>query len=69
MESKYQQIMGVSITLTIIMTIIVSLRAYVRGFILRNLGSDDWAIFLGAACTITYTGLCVGRELANPPQT
>ena len=29
-ESKYKQIMAVSITLTGIMTVIVSLRAYVR---------------------------------------
>jgi hypothetical protein len=47
-ESKYKQIMGVSITLTVIMTLIVSMRAYVRSVMLKTLGSDDWVIFFSA---------------------
>ncbi|OBT65555.1 hypothetical protein VE03_05031 [Pseudogymnoascus sp. 23342-1-I1] len=60
-DSKYKQIMAVSITLTCVMTIVVCLRGYVRGAMLKALGWDDFVIFFAALCTITYTGLCVGQ--------
>jgi hypothetical protein len=47
-ESNYKQIMAVSISLTAIMTVIVSLRAYVRAVMLKTLGPDDWVIFITA---------------------
>ena len=47
-ESRYKQILAVSITLTVIMSVIVSLRAYVRTAMLKSLGADDWVIFVSA---------------------
>jgi hypothetical protein len=47
-ESRYKQIMAVSITLTVVMSIAVSLRAYVRTVMLKTLGADDWVIFVTA---------------------
>lgn len=47
-ESKYKQILAVSITLTVLMSIVVSLRAYVRSAMLKTLGADDWVIFVSA---------------------
>jgi hypothetical protein len=52
-ESKYKQSMAVSITLTGLMTVIVSLRAYVR-IMLKSLGADDYAIFLAAVTSPSY---------------
>jgi hypothetical protein len=45
-ESRYKQILAVSITLTVIMSVVVCLRAYVRAFMLKTLGADDWVIFV-----------------------
>jgi hypothetical protein len=50
-ESRYKQILAVSITLTVIMSVVVSLRAYVRIVILKTLGADDWVIFAAAVIT------------------
>jgi hypothetical protein len=44
-ESRYKQILAVTITLTVFMSVVVSLRAYVRVFMLKSLGPDDWVIF------------------------
>jgi hypothetical protein len=51
-KSKYKEILGVTLSLTILMSIIVSLRAYVRSVILKSVGTDDYAIFLGAVCSL-----------------
>jgi hypothetical protein len=47
-ESKYKQILAVSIVLTVVMSIVVVLRGYVRGFMLKTLGWDDFIIFFAA---------------------
>ncbi|RFU27368.1 hypothetical protein B7463_g8972, partial [Scytalidium lignicola] len=60
-KSQYVKIMAVSIVLTVIMSIIVALRFYVRGIMLRAIGPDDWVILFGAACSIAYNGLCIGQ--------
>lgn len=51
-ESRYKQIMAVSITLTVIMSVAVSLRAYVRTIMLKTLGADDWVIFVTAVSSL-----------------
>ncbi|KAH8807846.1 integral membrane protein [Xylogone sp. PMI_703] len=60
-ESQYVKIMAVSIVLTVIMSVIVTLRFYVRAIMLRAIGPDDWVILFGAACSIAYNGLCIGQ--------
>ncbi|KAL3421351.1 integral membrane protein [Phlyctema vagabunda] len=60
-ESQYRMIMSVSIILTILMSVIVSLRIYVRGTLLRSIGADDWAILGAAACSISYNALCIAQ--------
>jgi hypothetical protein len=55
-QSQYPKIMAVSIVLTLIMTVILSLRWYVRAVMLRNVGIDDWVI-LAAAVTILFPEL------------
>lgn len=47
-ESRYKQILAVSLVLTTIMTIVVGLRGYVRGVMLKSLGWDDFVIFFAA---------------------
>jgi hypothetical protein len=47
-ESRYKQILAVSITLTVIVSVVVSLRAYIRVVMLKTLGADDWVIFASA---------------------
>jgi hypothetical protein len=47
-ESKYEQILAVSIVLTVVMSIVVVLRGYVRGVMLKTLGWDDFVIFVAA---------------------
>lgn len=48
--SQYKMIITVSIVLTTIMMVIVSLRIYVRGVMLKIIGADDW-VALAAAVT------------------
>lgn len=55
-DSKYKQIMAVSITLTCVMTIVVCLRGYVRGAMLKALGWDDFVIFFAAVTSPYHTG-------------
>jgi hypothetical protein len=47
-ESNYPTILGVSITLVLLMFIVVCLRFYVRGHMLKLVGRDDWVIAAGA---------------------
>lgn len=47
-ESNYPTILGVSITLVVLMFIVVCLRFYVRGLMLKFVGPDDWVIAAGA---------------------
>lgn len=47
-ESQYGKIVAVSITLTVIMSVIVFLRGYVRAVMLKAVGLDDWVILFGA---------------------
>lgn len=51
--SNYPTIISVCISMTIFMTAVVSLRIYVRAFLLKLMGLDDWAIILSA---VSLTG-------------
>ena len=46
-ESNYPTIVGVSVTLVVLMFIVVCLRFYVRGHMLKVVGLDDWIIAAG----------------------
>lgn len=46
--SNYRTIIPVCVCMTVFMTLIVSLRIYVRGHMLKVLGADDWTIVFSA---------------------
>lgn len=46
--SNYPTIVSVCICMTIFMTAVVSLRIYVRAFLLKLMGIDDWTIIFSA---------------------
>jgi hypothetical protein len=46
--SNYPTIISVCISMTIFMTTVVSLRIYVRAFLLKLMGTDDWTIIFSA---------------------
>lgn len=47
-ESNYPTILGVSVPLVVLMFTVVCLRFYVRGYMLKVVGLDDWVIAVGA---------------------
>lgn len=49
--SQWRTILAVCICLTVIMTVTVGLRGYVRGIMLKTIGYDDWAILFSAVST------------------
>ena len=46
--SNYPTIISVCISMTIFMTSVVSVRIYVRAFLLKLMGIDDWTIIFSA---------------------
>ncbi|KFY26148.1 hypothetical protein V493_04243 [Pseudogymnoascus sp. VKM F-4281 (FW-2241)] len=63
-ESNYKQIMAVSIVLTCVMTVVVCLRGYVRGAMLKALGWDDFVIFFAAVTSPYPAGEISGTALS-----
>ena len=61
--SKYPEIIAVCVCLTLFMVVLVGLRVYVRAFMLKVTGVDDWIIIFSAVCSIIYSGLCIGRMI------
>ena len=61
--SKYPEIIAVCVCLTLFMVVLVGLRVYVRVFMLKVTGVDDWIIIFSAVCSIIYSGLCIGRMI------
>jgi hypothetical protein len=53
-ESNYPTILGVSITLVVLMAVVVCLRFYVRGHMLKVVGLDDWVIAAGSVSHTPY---------------
>ncbi|KAI9857527.1 MAG: hypothetical protein M1824_004787 [Vezdaea acicularis] len=60
--SQYPTILAVCVCLTIWMLIIVGLRVYVRGHIIKSFGADDWTILFSAVCSVIYNGLAIGQS-------
>ena len=46
--SNWRTILATCIALPVVTTLVVALRGYVRGRLLRNLGADDYVIFCSA---------------------
>jgi hypothetical protein len=61
--SEYPEIIAVCVCLALFMTALVGLRVYVRAFMLKTMGVDDWIIVFSAICSIVYSGLCIGRKM------
>ncbi|KAL8657432.1 MAG: hypothetical protein Q9226_001925 [Calogaya cf. arnoldii] len=57
--SDYRTILGVCITLPIIMTIVVGMRAYTRIKLLESIGIDDWIIFFSAVGSLSEPLPCL----------
>ncbi|KAL8852504.1 MAG: hypothetical protein Q9221_002628, partial [Calogaya cf. arnoldii] len=64
--SDYRTILGVCITLPIIMTIVVGMRAYTRIKLLESIGIDDWIILFSAICAHKE---CENRNCTNRDRT
>ena len=54
-KSEYPAIIAVSLSLTVLMTILVALRAYVRAIVVESPGSDDYVTFFSAVSTRRIT--------------
>lgn len=52
-KSTWPTILAVCVTLTTVMSTTVALRGYVRGYMLKTVGYDDYVILLSAVCTLT----------------
>ena len=51
-RSQWPTILAVCLCLTILMTVTVGLRGYVRVIMLKTVGNDDWVILASAvSCT------------------
>ena len=50
--SEYPRLLAVCVSLTFVMAVIVGMRFYVRGKILKSFGPDDWTI-LGSAVRLS----------------
>ncbi|KNG46059.1 integral membrane protein [Stemphylium lycopersici] len=53
-QARQNVMIGVSVTMTLIGVSCVALRVYTRGFIVRNIGSEDWTMIGAALLTIVY---------------
>ncbi|ETN44524.1 uncharacterized protein HMPREF1541_10194 [Cyphellophora europaea CBS 101466] len=60
-QSEWPLIVAVCITLSTIMTMCVALRLYVRTYMIKSLGTDDYVIIFSMLCGISYAGLCIGQ--------
>lgn len=47
-KSQWPTILAVVLSLTVVMVTTVALRGYVRGFMLKTIGKDDWVILFSA---------------------
>lgn len=47
----YGAVVGVAVALTILSWIVVSLRVYVRGVVIKSFGWDDWLMLATLVCT------------------
>jgi len=63
--SNYPEIIAVCVCLTVFMTVFVGLRVYVRAFMLKVMGIDDWITVFSAVCSVVYNGLCIGRMILS----
>jgi len=61
--AKYPEIIAVCVCLTLFMMVLVGLRIYVRAFMLKVMGVDDWIIIFTAVCSIIFSGLCIARMI------
>lgn len=68
--SQYPEILGACISLTAIMIVAIGLRGYVRGYMLKMMGWDDWVIIFSGVgfsvstvqsleCAANYMASCV----------
>lgn len=58
-QSKWHVILAVCVSLTVLMTITVAARLYVRASMIRSVGVDDYVMLFSCICGIVYNGLCM----------
>ncbi|KAK5946823.1 hypothetical protein PMZ80_000967 [Knufia obscura] len=58
-QSQWPLIVGVCVGLTTLMTVTVSLRMYVRAWMIKSMGIDDWVMLSSCICSIIYNALCI----------
>ncbi|KAL8899585.1 MAG: hypothetical protein Q9207_006121 [Kuettlingeria erythrocarpa] len=59
--SAVKRLLGVCIGLPLLAMIVVCMRLYIRIFMLKSLGNDDWATVVSLVCGHIYAGLCIGQ--------
>lgn len=64
-NSEIPQVIAVSLAFSIAAFLAVCLRFFVRLYITRLVGVDDYAALVGALLTLAYAGISVGREFAS----
>lgn len=58
-QAKWPTILAVCVSLTALMTATVGLRVYVRVFMIKSFGIDDYVMLISCLCSIIYNGLCM----------
>ncbi|KAF1844422.1 uncharacterized protein K460DRAFT_163848 [Cucurbitaria berberidis CBS 394.84] len=53
-QARQDVMVGVSVAMTLIGVTCVALRVYTRGFIVRNMGAEDWTMIGAAVLTIVF---------------
>ncbi|KAH7389960.1 hypothetical protein BKA66DRAFT_510953 [Pyrenochaeta sp. MPI-SDFR-AT-0127] len=53
-QARQDVMVGVSVVMTFIGVTCVALRVYTRGFIVRNIGMEDWTMIAAASLTIVF---------------
>lgn len=54
MDDRSQQILAIGTTFFILAWLVVLLRIYVRAYMIKSWGVDDWAMMLALACFTVY---------------
>lgn len=63
--SNYKTILATCIALPVVTTVVVALRAYCRGRLLKTLYYDDYVIFFSAVCIAATTGITWNFQLTT----
>jgi len=67
-EVQYDVLYGCTIAFMVTSTVAVALRMYVRSFILKKIGYDDWALVLALVSQLALLTCCTDRACTDKNQ-